>query len=164
MKMKRARGTGCLLKLPGSRFYHMQYYDEDGKQVRKTTGTESLKEAENILHSRMPALAKTTATFPAPLIEKITSTVFTIKKDVFDLLLKPCAYVFWQNGTALYVGSGYCSTRPLTLGHHRAIRAESDRIEVHTCDNLKAARLLENGLIIKLRPVYNGTWVRKPVA
>jgi hypothetical protein len=138
----------------------MQYYS-NGKQVRETTGTVSRIEAEKILQSRLPTLATTTTTFPTSVIEKTTSTVFTIKKDVFDLLSKPCAYVFWQNETALYVGSGYYSGRPLSPKHHRAyIRAEADRIEVHTCDSVSAARLLENELIMRLRPVYNGTWVK----
>src|SRR2546426_2235176 len=49
---KRARGTGSVVKLPGSRFWYILFY-VDGKQRRESTKTESRAAAEVLLRRRL---------------------------------------------------------------------------------------------------------------
>ncbi len=49
---KRARGTGSVVKLPGSRFWYILFY-VDGKQRRESSKTESRQQAEALLRKRL---------------------------------------------------------------------------------------------------------------
>ena len=49
---KRARGTGSVVKLPGSRFWYILFY-VDGKQRRESTKSESRSVAESLLRQRL---------------------------------------------------------------------------------------------------------------
>ncbi|PYU30752.1 MAG: hypothetical protein DMG28_17605 [Acidobacteria bacterium] len=49
---KRARGTGSVVKLPGSRFWYILFY-VDGKQRRESSKTESRAAAESLLRKRL---------------------------------------------------------------------------------------------------------------
>lgn len=49
---RRARGEGCLLRRPGSRFWWAQFY-QDGRAVRKSTGTAVKEEAAAALRRLM---------------------------------------------------------------------------------------------------------------
>lgn len=49
---RRAKGEGCLMRRPGSRFWWAQYY-ADGKAVRKSTGTAVKEEALKVLRRLM---------------------------------------------------------------------------------------------------------------
>ena len=47
----RTRGTGCVRKVIGSRFWHIYYYC-NGRQVRESSKSESKMAAERLLHRR----------------------------------------------------------------------------------------------------------------
>jgi integrase len=50
---RRAKGEGGLFKVKGSRFWYAQYYDQNGKQVRASTGTDVKQEAIGVLRRLM---------------------------------------------------------------------------------------------------------------
>jgi integrase len=47
----RAKGTGCIRKVKGSRFWHIYYYC-NGRQIRESSKSESKLTAERLLHRR----------------------------------------------------------------------------------------------------------------
>ena len=53
MAKQREKGSGCLKKLKGCRFWYAQWYDHDGKAVRVSTRTEVKQEALDFLRREM---------------------------------------------------------------------------------------------------------------
>lgn len=51
LRLMRARGTGCIRKVKGSRFWHIYYYC-NGRQIRESSKSESKLTAERLLHRR----------------------------------------------------------------------------------------------------------------
>jgi len=135
----------------------MQYY-VDGKQVRESTKTEARTAAEQRLRARIEALnpVEDSAVKGRSVKLKNDGAVLTIGKSDFESLLKPCVYVFYHGNIVLYVGSGACAARPLGSSHHqRLARSEADKIVLHTCESVTAARRLEAAMILKLKPTHN---------
>jgi integrase len=64
----RAKGTGCIRKVKGSRFWHIYYYC-NGQQVRESSKSESKLAAERLLHRRFieMGIASPPTTNPAKL-------------------------------------------------------------------------------------------------
>jgi integrase len=51
-KAQRTRGTGCVTKISGSRFWYILYY-QDGRQIRESSGSEVKQVAEQLLQKRL---------------------------------------------------------------------------------------------------------------
>jgi integrase len=51
-RTQRARGTGCVTKISGSRFWYVLYY-QDGRQIRESSGSEVKQVAEQLLQRRL---------------------------------------------------------------------------------------------------------------
>jgi len=51
LRLMRAKGTGCIRKVKGSRFWHIYYYC-NGRQIRESSKSESKSTAERLLHRR----------------------------------------------------------------------------------------------------------------
>jgi len=68
LRLMRAKGTGCIRKVKGSRFWHIYYYC-NGRQIRESSKSESKLAAERLLHRRFieMGIASPPTTNPAKL-------------------------------------------------------------------------------------------------